>query len=112
MKKIITLMIMAFSFLGMKAAETPAFPGGEEAYNIYIAENMQYPETAKENGIEGVVTVVFVVKSDGTLTGLKIKRPLDPDLEDEALRLVKGMPKWIPADKGDAPAEADIEFKL
>ncbi|MDE6410854.1 MAG: energy transducer TonB [Muribaculaceae bacterium] len=112
MKKIIALLMIAFSFLGVNAQTSPAFPGGETALQTYITENLQYPASAKENGIEGVVSVTFTVKADGSIGNIKIKRMVDPDLEAEAIRLVKGMPKWTPSDGGEAQAEVDIPFTL
>lgn len=98
------------------ALTPPSFPGGEAAMEEYIATNMKYPATAKENGVEGVVGVTFVVKVDGSIGNIKIKRMVDPDLESEAVRLVKGMPAWTPAnDNGVAveqPADINISFTL
>lgn len=117
MKKFILALA---ALLGMSAgawALTPAaFPGGEAAQEKYIAENLKYPAQAKENGIEGVVSVVFTVKADGSIGNIKIKRMVDPDLEGEAIRLVKNMPAWIPANDNGSPvesvAETDIPFTL
>lgn len=117
MKKFIIAVLAALGMCGTAMALTPAsFPGGKEAEDAYIKENMKYPEIAKENGIEGVVAVIFVVKADGSIGNIKIKRMVDPDLESESIRLVKYMPKWIPAnDNGKAvesQAEVDIAFTL
>ena len=113
MKKIKTLLMMAVSFLGAKAAtKAPEYPGGNEALQSYITENIQYPAEAKENGIEGVVSVTFTVKTDGTIGNIKINRPVDPDLESEAIRLVKGMPKWTPANNDGTPVEAQTEVEV
>lgn len=90
-------MVAALGFSGAAMALTPAsFPGGKEAEQEYINANRKYPEMAKENGIEGVVSVVFIVKADGSIGNIKIKRMVDPDLEAESIRLVKNMPKWTP----------------
>lgn len=116
MKKIIALAMILFSFIGVNAASVPVFPGGDTALTAYISENMQYPASAKDNGIEGVVSVVFVVRADGSIGNIKIKRMVDPDLESEAIRLVKNMPKWTPADRDgsavESPAEVEIQFTL
>ena len=117
MKKAIIAMAMAMGVsAGSYAADKPAFPGGEAALSEYITTHMQYPQTAKDNGIEGVVGVIFTVKADGSIGNIKIKRMVDPDLESEAIRLVKGMPAWTPADNAgtpiDAPAEVSITFTL
>ncbi len=94
------------------ADSTPVYPGGEEALNQYLTETVKYPETAKENGIEGVVMVSFTVEADGSIKNPKIVRPIDPDLEAEALRVVKGMPKWTPADVGGTPVAASVQLPV
>lgn len=103
-------------WVGAAAADTPQFPGGEEALKEYIAKNMKYPEHAKANGVEGVVTVQFAVMPDGSIGSIKIVRMVDPDLEQEAIRLVKTMPAWEPADNAGTPVEAtarvDVPFTL
>ena len=82
----------------------------------YISENLKYPAFAKDNGVEGVVTIGFLVETDGSLKNPKVVHLVDPDLEKEALRLVNGMPAWIPADKDGtpvaAPAQVNIPFVL
>lgn len=88
------------------AATAPSFPGGEEAMKKYLTDNMKYPEMAKENGVEGIVNVAFTVKADGSIGSIKIVRMIDPDLEQEAIRLVKSMPKWTPADENGTPVDA------
>lgn len=117
MKKLLMTMVCAFGFTAGAWALTPAsFPGGAEAQKEYISANLKYPQAAKDNGIEGVVGVVFTVKADGTIGNIKIKRMVDPDLESEAIRLVKQMPKWTPAsDNGaavESTAEVDVTFTL
>ena len=119
MKKFVTLMIMVLSFIGVNAQELatiPSYPGGSDAMKSYIKENMRYPELAKENGIEGTVVVEFTVKADGSIGNIKIVRMVDPDLETEAIRLVKGMPKWTPSKQNgkaiDAEVGVPIEFTL
>lgn len=84
-----------------------SFPGGEKALTEYIETNRKYPQTAANNGIEGVVEVRFIVKKDGSNEQLSIVRLVDPDLEAEAIRLVKEMPKWQPATFGGAPVDSE-----
>lgn len=117
MKKILMSMtLLAGTAFAMPAADKPTFPGGEDALNKYISDNLQYPASAKENGVEGVVNVGFIVKTDGSIGTIKIIRMVDPDLEQEAIRLVKNMPAWTPANKDgspiDAPAEVSVPFVL
>lgn len=115
-KLLLTIGIAVCSVAAMIAAETPAYPGGDAAMNEYITSNLKYPASALETGVEGVVTIGFIVNTDGSLKDIKVVKMVDPDLEKEAVRLVSGMPSWIPADQGgtpvEAPAKVDISFVL
>ena len=98
------------------AASTPTYPGGDEAMQAYIAENLRYPQTAKEHGIEGVISLTIAIKPDGTIGTIKVDRLVDNDLEQEAIRLVKNMPAWKPAEENGTPvggtAHVSIPFVL
>ncbi len=74
--------------------ESPIFPGGQAAMMKYIEQNIRYPDTV--NRVEGRVVVSFVVDEDGTLKDVKVVRSLAPEYDEEALRLVRNMPKWKP----------------
>lgn len=75
----------------------PMFPGGQNALNNFINQNIEYPENANDNGIEGVVTVNFAVDESGKLFNPKIiGKPLGYGLEEEVLKAVKKMPTWTP----------------
>lgn len=83
--------------------EMPRYPGGEEALKKYIANTLNYPDVAKKEGIQGKVYVSFVVEKDGSVGDTKIARGVEPALDNEALRVVKTLPKWIPGkQKGKA----------
>ncbi len=73
------------------------FPGGMDALLNYLRTNIRYPESAHKNNIQGRVIVKFVIESDGTVADAEIVRGVDTDLDNEALRVVNGMPKWTPA---------------
>ena len=77
----------------------PAFPGGTEKLNAYLADNIQYPSVAADAGISGVVVVSFIIEKDGTISDVKCLRNIGGGCGDEAVRLVKTMPKWIPGVK-------------
>lgn len=111
-KKLLTVAVAAGISLGASAAETAQFPGGQEALQAYITENLRYPSTAKDNGIEGNVELEFIVKADGTISSVKVLRMIDPDLEAEAIRLVTSMPEWQPADSGDSTVKLTVPFRL
>lgn len=116
MKKLAMLVAGLGMGLVAYAGAVPEYPGGKEAMDQYISENLKYPKSAQDNGIEGTVDVSFMVKADGSIGTIKIVRMIDPDLEAEAIRLVKGMPAWTPADNNgkpvDAPAQVQINFVL
>ena len=76
--------------------QMPTYEGGDAALMKYIGENLKYPEEAKERGLQGRVVVGFIIEKDGSLTNFKVLRAVDRALDAEALRVVKGMPKWIP----------------
>ncbi len=76
--------------------EQPEFPGGEEARIKFITENIKYPQIAKENGIEGKVFITFVVEKDGSISNVRLLRDIGGGCGEEAIRVVKAMPKWKP----------------
>ena len=75
----------------------PRYPGGSKAYIEFLQKNLVYPQQAKEQEIEGNVYVEFLVTKDGTLTDISVKISVDETCDEEAIRLVKLMPKWKPA---------------
>lgn len=79
------------------------FPGGDAAMLKYINDNLRYPANAQENGIQGRVIINFLVETDGSLSEVKVVRGADPDLDKEALRLVKKMPRWTPGKMNGKP---------
>jgi protein TonB len=79
-----------------KAEVMPEFPGGEKAMMDFVAENVQYPDEAKEKEISGRVLVSFVVEKDGSIGDVKVVRGIGGGCDEEAIRVVKAMPKWKP----------------
>ena len=117
MKRILVSAAIGVAALGALAATPASYPGGDEELSKFLASTVRYPEFARDNGIEGTVSVQFTVREDGTIAEPKIVRPLDPDLEEEALRVVKSMPAWTPAtdDSGRpvaAPVTLPVHFRL
>lgn len=76
--------------------EEPEFVGGIEAMFEFIESNTNYPEKAKNNNIHGRVFVGFIVECDGSLSNIHVMRGIDPECDDEAVRVVSTMPKWNP----------------
>lgn len=78
----------------------PEFPGGQQALLDYLKNNIHYPEEAKEIGLMGKVYVGFVVRNDGSISNVEIKRGVHALLDKEAVRVIKNMPKWKPGMNG------------
>ena len=76
--------------------QMPAYEGGDAALLKYLGENWKLPDEYKERGIQGRMVVGFIVEKDGSLTNVKVLRAVDIAIDAEVLRVVKGMPKWIP----------------
>lgn len=96
--------------------EMPEFPGGQESLMQFIAQNIKYPDVAKENGIEGKVYVQFVVFSNGKADRINVLRGIDPSLDAEAVRVIKQFPLWNPGKQNGKPVNVSmtlpVQFKL
>ena len=76
--------------------QMPEFPGGMEALNTYLRNNIRYPQEAQKAGIQGRVIIQFIVSKDGSITDAEVVESVDPQLDAEGLRLIKNMPRWKP----------------
>jgi len=76
--------------------QMPEFPGGDKALYQFLAKNIKYPAVAKDNGIEGKVYIKFVINEDGSVSQANVARGIGGGCDEEALRVVKDMPKWKP----------------
>lgn len=78
--------------------EIPHFPGGDEAFHEYLKANIHYPDSAKKYGRQGTVYIYFEVDTIGNLSNFLVKRGVKdaPELDEEALRVMKAMPRWEP----------------
>jgi TonB family protein len=94
----------------------PEFPGGTEKMMDYLSKNIKYPEAAKEKGISGRVFLSFVIEKDGAVSDVKVVKGIGKECDDEALRVVKAMPKWKPGLMKGKPVRVSymlpIFFKL
>lgn len=90
--------------------EQPGYPGGEEARISYLQQNIKYPEEAKELGIQGKVFVTFVVEVDGSITDVRVLRGIGGGCDEEAIRVVRSMPKWVPGKQRGVPVR--VQFNL
>ena len=113
MKKFIIMALMAvFGLTTVSAQKTvvakknqkvfdvveqmPEYPGGQAALIEYISNNVKYPDDAAKKKVEGKVFVTFVVDTDGKITDVSLLRKVFPSLDAEAIRVISGMPNWIP----------------
>ena len=96
--------------------EMPEFPDGIEGLMDYVAQNVKYPESAKENNLQGRVIVKFVIEKDGSVSNVEVGRGWGNELDDEAVRVAKAMPKWKPGKQDGKPVRVSfmlpINFKL
>ena len=90
--------------------QDPSFPGGNKAMSSFIAENINYPELAREMGEQGIIYISYTVEAGGTLSNFRIRKGVSMSLDQEALRVVKLMPKWIPGI--DHGRNANTEFTI
>lgn len=94
----------------------PEFVTGEEGLLEFISNNLVYPESAREDGIEGVVVMRFIIMKDGAIKDIKVIRSLDKECDAEALKLIQSMPNWEPAKhngkKVNCTYTLPINFKL
>ena len=81
----------------------PQFPGGQGVMMKYLAANIKYPASAVKAKKQGRVIVAFVIQKDGSVTNARIVKSVDPELDAEALRIVKAMPNWTPGTQDGKP---------
>ncbi len=90
--------------------ESPQYPGGEDAWQKFLVENFRYPEAAKEASVQGTVYVTFVVEKDGSITEPVVLRGIGAGCDEEALRVIKQMPRWIPGKQRGKPVR--VRFNI
>ena len=103
-KKLMTLLLAMLACMSVSAQDImidetcpPQFPGGDAALINFLNANVKYPPQAAQDKIEGKVIVQFMVKKTGKIDDVKVLRSVHKDLDDEAVRVVKMMPDFIPA---------------
>ena len=92
--------------------EMPSFPGGEKEMYRYIGKNIEYPRMAKESGISGRVFVTFVVEKDGRVTDVKVLRGIGGGCDEEAVRVIKSMPRWKPGKQRGKPVRVQYRMPI
>lgn len=96
--------------------QKPSFPGGESAMYKWLQDNIIYPAAASEEGVQGKVTVQFIVEKDGSITHVQVVRGKHPALDAEATRVIRKMPRWTPGRNNGQPVRVTyhlpVQFKL
>ena len=96
--------------------DAPQFPGGQKARINFIKDNLEYPESALKNGVEGTVYISFVVNKDGSISDAEVLRGIEEKCNKAALEVVKSMPDWEPGRQRGEPVRVQfnmpIPFKL
>ena len=90
----------------------PQFPGGQGVMMKYLAANIKYPASAVKAKKQGRVIVAFVIQKDGSVTNARIVRSVDPELDAEALRIVKAMPNWTPGTQDGKPVDVNYTIPV
>ena len=122
LKVALMMLVLLFSFMTSTAQTKkndmvfdvvevmPQYPGGQIAMLQYLMKNIKYPEQAMKEGIQGRVTVRFIVEKDGSISDVKPVLSVHPLLNKEAVRVVKSMPKWTPGKQNGKPVR--VRFNL
>ena len=93
--------------------EKPKFNGGDaNEFSKWVAQNLQYPEIAKENGVQGRVMLQFTVNPNGSISDVKVLRGVDSSLDKEAIRVVSSSPKWTPGKQRDRAVKVTYTFPV
>ena len=93
--------------------EKPSFNGGDaNEFSKWVNSRLVYPEIAKENGVQGRVTLQFTVNADGTVSNVKVLRGVDSSLDKEAVRVVSSSPKWKPGKQRDRAVKVTYPFPV
>lgn len=94
------------------AQKDAEFPGGLDAMHTFIRENIKYPQAAIEKGENGNVYVQFIIDANGAISDVKILRGISASLDAEAIRVVRKMPNWIPAEKNGQKIKVDYNLPI
>jgi TonB family protein len=90
----------------------PEFPGGQDAMYAYLGKAVHYPDSAKAKGIKGKVYIGFVVEADGAVTEVEVVKGVDPLLDEEAMRVVRLMPRWTPGEQNGKPVRIRMRLPM
>lgn len=92
--------------------EPPQFPGGDEARIQYMISSIKYPDEARKKGVQGTVFISFIVEPDGSISHTKVLRGVGGGCDEEALRVINGMPNWIPGKQKGKPVRVQFNMPI
>lgn len=90
----------------------PEFPGGQDGLIKFIQSELKYPKVARKNKIQGQVYVSFIINNQGLVDSLSISKSVNSELDNEAMRVIKQMPKWIPGTQDGKPVNVHFTFPI
>lgn len=90
----------------------PVFPGGIEAWNAYVSNNLNYPTLARQININGRVILEFIIEKDGSVSNVRVTKGLGAGCDEEAVRVVSASPKWSPAFRRGKPIRYSYNFPI
>jgi protein TonB len=92
--------------------DAPGYPGGDAARMKFLSDNIRYPAIARESGIQGTVFIQFVVERDGSITDVQVIRGIGGGADEEAVRVVKMMPRWTPGKQRGRPVRVQFTMPI
>jgi TonB family protein len=92
--------------------ESPQFPGGDEARVRFLQENIHYPDEAREASIQGTVYISFVIEIDGTINDIRVLRGIGGGCDEEAVRVIRNMPRWLPGKQRGKPVRVQFNMPI
>lgn len=92
--------------------QMPVFPGGDDSLSAFLSRNLHYPEEALAHQTEGTVYLTFVVEKDGTVSDVRVQRGLSEACNQEAIRLVNSMPRWLPGWQNNIPVRVQYDLPV
>ncbi|MDD5507471.1 MAG: TonB family protein [Bacteroidales bacterium] len=96
----------------LSADQMPVFPGGDDSLSAFLRRNLHYPQEALALGTEGTVYLTFVVEKDGAVSDVRVRRGLSEACNQEAIRVVSSMPRWIPGQQGNTPVRVQYNLTI
>lgn len=116
------IVLLFFAFLPNQATQAqtaeekneimPVPPGGMQGWYSYLGENLKYPETAKEKGVEGVVIIELLVKADGSVENVSVVRGIGGGCDEEAMRVIQKSTNWTPGEKDGKPVNTIMKLPI